>query len=66
LVRAIALVLLVAAALFGGFGILIWSSIPTSDTQTFSLLLFGLPFVAGGVVLASVAWILLRWGRSQP
>lgn len=57
---AAALVSLVAAVALGGYGVLLWVAIPTSDTATSSLFLAGLALVAGGIGLALLAWVLLR------
>lgn len=56
-------VLLVVGGVVSGFGLLVWLAIPQSDTATSTLLLIGLPFVVGGLVLAAVALMLLRRAR---
>jgi hypothetical protein len=53
-----------AGIVLAAFGVLIWASIPRSDTTTSSLVVFGLPFVLAGVVLCAAAWALLRRERA--
>lgn len=59
--RLLAAVLLAVVALpLLAYGLVVWTSIPTSDSATSALLLLGLPFVGGAVALLLVAARLAR------
>ena len=58
---ALAAVLIVAGVLACALGVLIWVSIPSSDTATGSLVAFGATFAAPGLAaIAAGAWLLRR------
>ena len=58
---ALAAVLIVAGVLACALGVLIWVSIPSSDTATGSLVGFGATFAAPGLAaIAAGAWLLRR------
>jgi hypothetical protein len=58
---ALAAVLIVAGLLAGALGVLIWASIPSSDSATASLVGFGATFAVPGLAaVAAGAWLLRR------
>jgi hypothetical protein len=54
----VAAVLIVAGLLACGYGVLLWVSIPTSDTATSSLVAFGATFAGPGLAAVGAgAWL---------
>ena len=54
------IVLIAGGALACGLGVLIWVSIPRSDTATSSLILFGAEFAVPGLLAVLGGIVLLR------